>query len=40
MTNGEKLIEIFPNISSRLDAETGIIITKWADNTTKCFRAS
>ena len=40
MTNGEKLQSIFPNISSRLDAETGIIVTNWADNTTKCFRAS
>ena len=40
MTNGERIQSIFPNITSRLDAEAGMIITKWADNTTKCFKAS
>lgn len=40
MTNGERIQSIFPNITSRLDAEAGIITTKWADNTTKCFKAS
>ena len=40
MTNGEKLKETFPNIDSRLDANTGIMLVKWADDTTKCFKAS
>lgn len=40
MTNGEKIKEIFPNIDNRLDAKTGIMIVKWADNTTKFFKTS
>ena len=40
MTNGEKLKEIFPNIEARLDAKTGIMIIKWTNDTTKCFKAS
>ena len=40
MTNGEKLQSIFSNIDSRLDAKTGIMIVKWADNTTKFFKTS
>lgn len=40
MTNGEKIKEIFPNVDNRLDAKTGIMIVKWADNTTKFFKIS
>lgn len=39
-TNGEVLKAVFPNVESRLDEKTGIMLVKWTDNTTKCFKAS
>ncbi len=39
MTNGEKIKEIFPSTDSRLDEKTGIILVKWVDGATKCFKA-
>ena len=39
MTNGEKIKEIFPSIDSRLDEKTGIMLVKWVDGATKCFKA-
>lgn len=39
MTNGEKIKEIFPSTDSRLDEKTGIMLVKWADGATKCFKA-
>ena len=39
MTNGEKIKEIFPSTDSRLDENTGIMLVKWVDGATKCFKA-
>ena len=39
MTNGEKIKEIFPSTDSRLDERTGIMLVKWVDGVTKCFKA-
>lgn len=39
MTNGEKIKEIFPSTDSRLDEKTAIMLVKWVDGTTKCFKA-
>lgn len=39
MTNGEKIKEIFPSTDSRLDEKTGIMLVKWVDGATKCFKA-
>lgn len=38
MTNGEKIKEIFPSTDSRLDEKTGIMLVKWVDGATKCFK--
>jgi len=40
MTNGDMIKAMFPNIESRLDEKTGIILVKWTDGTTKTFKAS
>ena len=39
-TNGEVIKAMFPNIESRLDEKTGIMLVKWTDETTKTFKAS
>ena len=39
-TNGDMIKAMFPNIESRLDEKTGIILVKWTDGTTKTFKAS
>lgn len=39
-TNGDILKMMFPNIESRLDEKTDIILVKWTDGTTKTFKAN
>jgi len=39
-TNGDMIRIVFPNIESRLDEKTGVILVKWADGTTKTFKES
>lgn len=39
-TNGDTIKAMFPNIESRLDEKTGVILVKWADETTKTFKAN
>lgn len=39
MTYGDKIKEIFPSTDSRLDEKTGIMLVKWVDGATKCFKA-
>lgn len=38
-TNGDMMKAMFPNIESRLDKKTGIMLVKWTDGTTKTFKA-
>lgn len=38
-TNGGMIKAMFPTIESRLDERTGIMLAKWADGTTKTFKA-
>lgn len=37
-TNGDMIKAMFPNIESRLDEKTGIVLVKWSDGTTKTFK--
>lgn len=39
LTNGDVIKAMFPSIESRLDENTGIILAKWVDGTTKTFKA-
>jgi len=39
-TNGDIIKAMFPSIQSRLDENTGIILVKWTDETTKTFKWS
>lgn len=39
-TNGDMIKALFPDIESRLDEKTGIVLVKWVDGTTKTFKAS
>lgn len=39
-TNGDAIKVMFPSIESRLDKNTGIMLVKWVDGTTKTFKAS
>lgn len=39
-TNGDVIKALFPNIESRLDEKTGIMLVKWVDGTTKTFKES
>lgn len=40
VTNGDMIKAMFPNIESRLDEKTSIILVKWTDGATKTFKAS
>lgn len=37
-TNGDMIKAMYPNIESRLDEKTGIMLIKWADGTMKTFK--
>ena len=38
-TNGDVIKALFPETKSRLDERTGIMLVKWEDGTTKCYKA-
>lgn len=38
-TNGDMIKAMFPNIETRLDEHTGIMLARWVDGTTKTFKA-
>ena len=38
-TNGDIIKEMFPNTESRKDEKTDVMLVKWTDGTSKCFKS-